>query len=65
MSIVYHDGLLFIAMHGKPQRLRVNGGARVSDTDPLLGETVGAQLIVRVTARAIFPNCRATFRPCR
>jgi hypothetical protein len=32
MSIVYHDGLLFIAMHGKPQRLRVNGGARVSDT---------------------------------
>ena len=30
---------------------------RVSDDDPLLGETVGAQLIVRVTARAIFPNC--------
>jgi uncharacterized protein len=29
----------------------------VSDRDPLLSETVGAQLIVRVTARAIFPNC--------
>jgi uncharacterized protein len=50
-------GLLFIAMHGKPRRLRVNGHAIVSDSDPLLSETVGAQLIVRVTARAIFPNC--------
>ena len=50
-------GLLFIAMHDKPRRLRVNGSASVSDDDPLLAETVGAQLIVRVTARAIFPNC--------
>jgi predicted pyridoxine 5'-phosphate oxidase superfamily flavin-nucleotide-binding protein len=50
-------GLLFIALHGKPARLRVNGTARVSRDDPLLKETVGAQLIVRVTARAIFPNC--------
>jgi predicted pyridoxine 5'-phosphate oxidase superfamily flavin-nucleotide-binding protein len=50
-------GLLFIAMHGKPRRLRVNGHASVSDRDPLLSQTVGAQLIVRVTARAIFPNC--------
>jgi predicted pyridoxine 5'-phosphate oxidase superfamily flavin-nucleotide-binding protein len=52
-----HVGLLFIAMHDKPKRLRVNGIARISDTDPLLAETVGAQLIVRVQARAIFPNC--------
>ncbi len=50
-------GMLFIAMHGKPQRLRVNGGTTVSDRDPLLVQTVGAQLIVRVAARAIFPNC--------
>src|SRR5215472_12465469 len=50
-------GLLFIAMNDKPKRLRINGSARVSDTDPLLGKTVGAQLIVRVEARAIFPNC--------
>jgi predicted pyridoxine 5'-phosphate oxidase superfamily flavin-nucleotide-binding protein len=50
-------GMLFIAMHGKPQRLRVNGEARVSDRDPLLAQTVGAQLIVRVAVRAIFPNC--------
>ena len=50
-------GLLFIAMHGKAQRLRVNGEAVVSDHDSLLAQTVGAQLIVRVAARAIFPNC--------
>ena len=52
-----HVGLLFIAMHGKPKRLRVNGQARVERDDPLLASTVGAQLIVRVAARAIFPNC--------
>ena len=50
-------GLLFIDMHGKPKRLRVNGTAAVSREDPLLASTVGAQLIVRVKARAIFPNC--------
>ena len=50
-------GILFIAMHGNPRRLRVNGEATVSDRDPLLAQTIGAQLIVRVTARAIFPNC--------
>lgn len=50
-------GLLFIAAHGRPQRLRVNGEAAVNHDDPLLASTVGAQLIVRVSARAIFPNC--------
>jgi uncharacterized protein len=50
-------GLLFIALHDKPRRLRVNGAAMVRDDDPLIAETVGAQLIVRVAARAIFPNC--------
>jgi uncharacterized protein len=50
-------GLLFIAMNEKPRRLRVNGEARMSNSDPLLSEIVGAQLIVRITARAIFPNC--------
>ena len=52
-----HVGLLFIAMHGSPRRLRVNGTASVSDDSPLLSHTVGAQLIVQVKARAIFPNC--------
>src|SRR5258707_4410689 len=50
-------GMLFIAMHGKPQRLRVNGTATVSREDPLLARTVGAQLMVRGTARSILPNC--------
>ena len=50
-------GMLFIAMHGKPQRLRINGKAMLSHDDPLLATTVGAQCIVRVAARAIFPNC--------
>jgi predicted pyridoxine 5'-phosphate oxidase superfamily flavin-nucleotide-binding protein len=50
-------GMLFIAMHGTPRRLRINGTAKVSRDDPLLTETVGAQMIVRVEARAIFSNC--------
>ena len=50
-------GLLFIDLHERPRRLRINGTATVSRDDPLLGVTVGAQMIVRVTARAIFPNC--------
>jgi predicted pyridoxine 5'-phosphate oxidase superfamily flavin-nucleotide-binding protein len=51
-----HVGLLFIGFD-KPRRLRVNGTAQISRDDPLLARTVGAQMIVRVTARAIFPNC--------
>lgn len=50
-------GLLFIALHGRPQRRRVNGKATVHRDDPLLDQTVGAQLIVRVRAQAIFRNC--------
>jgi uncharacterized protein len=50
-------GLLFIDMGEKPKRLRVNGTARVSRDDPLMQRFAGAQLLVRVKARAIFPNC--------
>jgi predicted pyridoxine 5'-phosphate oxidase superfamily flavin-nucleotide-binding protein len=57
VSLNPHVGLLFIAMHGKPQRLRVNGSARILRDDPLMREFAGAQLIVRVEAQAIFPNC--------
>ena len=49
-------GLLFVDFE-KPRRLRVNGSAVVRADDPLLAQTVGAQLIVRVSAHAIFPNC--------
>jgi len=49
-------GLLFIDFES-PRRLRVNGSARIADDDPLLGSFVGAQLVVRVHAERIFPNC--------
>jgi len=49
-------GLLFIDFES-PKRLRVNGLASVHDDDPLLAGFEGAQLIVRVRAEAIFPNC--------
>jgi hypothetical protein len=51
-----HVGLLFVDFES-PRRLRVNGRASVHDDDPLLAELVGAQVIVRVQAEAIFPNC--------
>jgi predicted pyridoxine 5'-phosphate oxidase superfamily flavin-nucleotide-binding protein len=49
-------GMLFMDFE-TPKRLRVNGIATVSDNDPLLEQTIGAQLIVRVTPQQIFPNC--------
>jgi uncharacterized protein len=49
-------GMLFIDFE-TPQRLRVNGRATVREDDPLLPEFPGAQLIVRVHAEAVFPNC--------
>ena len=57
LSVNPQVGLLFIALHGRPRRIRVSGTARIDRNDPLLSATVGAQLIVRVEARAIFPNC--------
>ena len=57
LSLNPHVGLLFIDMHEKPRRLRINGAARIERDDPLLEEFPGAQMVVRVAARAIFPNC--------
>ncbi len=48
--------LLFIDFE-QPGRLRVNGRASVIDDDPLRESFVGAQLVVRVRAERIFPNC--------
>jgi predicted pyridoxine 5'-phosphate oxidase superfamily flavin-nucleotide-binding protein len=67
-------GMLFIDFES-PKRLRVNGRASVHDDDPLLAEFLGAQVIVRVRAEAIFPNCpryihkmqiveRSVYTPC-
>ncbi len=49
-------GMLFIDFES-PKRLRVNGLASIADSDPLLADFVGAQLVVRVRAERIFPNC--------
>jgi predicted pyridoxine 5'-phosphate oxidase superfamily flavin-nucleotide-binding protein len=49
-------GMLFIDFE-KPRRLRVNGTASLDEHDPLLADFPGAQLIVRMQAHAIFPNC--------
>jgi uncharacterized protein len=49
-------GLLFIDFES-PKRLRVNGRATASDSDPLMARFPGADLIVRVQPEAIFPNC--------
>jgi len=48
--------LLFIDFE-RPRRLRVNGRARLVFDDPLMAEFTGAQLMVRVQADRIFPNC--------
>jgi predicted pyridoxine 5'-phosphate oxidase superfamily flavin-nucleotide-binding protein len=49
-------GLLFIDFE-EQNRMRVQGTASVTDNDPLMGEFPGAQLIIRVKAERIFPNC--------
>jgi len=49
-------GLLFIDFE-TPRRLRVNGTARIDAADPLRGSFEGAQLLVRVHASHVFPNC--------
>jgi len=49
-------GLLFIDFES-PKRLRVNGEALVLDDAATLARHHGAQLVVRVRARRIFPNC--------
>jgi predicted pyridoxine 5'-phosphate oxidase superfamily flavin-nucleotide-binding protein len=48
--------LLFIDFE-KPNRLRVNGRASITDDDDLLTTFTGAQVVVRVRAERIFPNC--------
>jgi predicted pyridoxine 5'-phosphate oxidase superfamily flavin-nucleotide-binding protein len=51
-----HVGLLFIDFES-PRRLRVNGHATIDEQDPLVAAFGGAQLVVRVRAALIFPNC--------
>jgi predicted pyridoxine 5'-phosphate oxidase superfamily flavin-nucleotide-binding protein len=49
-------GLLFIDFE-RGRRLRLEGTASIDPADPLLGDYLEAQFVVRVRARAVYPNC--------
>ena len=49
-------GLLFVDFEGQ-RRLRLNGIASIDPDDPLVAEYERAQLVVRVRATHVFPNC--------
>jgi predicted pyridoxine 5'-phosphate oxidase superfamily flavin-nucleotide-binding protein len=58
LSVNTHVGLLFIDFRPeRPSRLRVNGVASIDGRDPLLTQYPKAQLVVRVRATQVFPNC--------
>ena len=50
-------GLLFLTFDAAPSKIRVNGTAELVFGHPRLAEYRGAKVMVRVTARDIFPNC--------
>jgi predicted pyridoxine 5'-phosphate oxidase superfamily flavin-nucleotide-binding protein len=56
MLVNPHVGLLFIDFEGR-KRLRLSGIASVADDDPLLADYPEAQMVVRVRATEVFPNC--------
>jgi predicted pyridoxine 5'-phosphate oxidase superfamily flavin-nucleotide-binding protein len=49
-------GMLFVDFE-EQNRMRVQGTASISEDDPLMAEFPGAQLIIRVKAARVFPNC--------
>ena len=51
-----HVGLIFVDFVAQ-MRLRFDGEATIDMDDPLLASCPEAQFVVRVRARAIFPNC--------
>jgi uncharacterized protein len=51
-----HVGLLFIDFEAT-KRIRVNGVASIDLADPLRDQYPGADLVVRIRADTIFPNC--------
>ena len=52
-----HVGLLFISFESG-RRMRLNGEASIDERDPLMDAYPGAQFVVRVRAREVFPNCQ-------
>ncbi len=51
-----HVGLLFIDFDRR-RRMRLEGVASIDEADPLLAEYPEAQLVVRVRASRVYPNC--------
>ncbi|HEX6148958.1 pyridoxamine 5'-phosphate oxidase family protein [Nocardioides sp.] len=51
-----HVGMLFIDLE-RGHRMRLEGEASIDLDDPLQGDFPEAQFIVRVRARAVYPNC--------
>jgi uncharacterized protein len=49
-------GLLFLSFEQR-RRLRLEGVAQIDNNDPLLAEYPEAQLVVRVRAERVYPNC--------
>jgi len=49
-------GMLFVDFESQ-RRMRVDGAAQLVMADPLLARYPGAQFMVRVQARRIYPNC--------
>lgn len=49
-------GMLFLDFE-RQRRLRLNGVASIDGGDPLMEAYPGAEFIVRVRARQVFPNC--------
>lgn len=56
-ALVNPDVQLLFVDFEDPDRLRVSGVASVDERDPLLPSFEGAQLVIRVRATRIFPNC--------
>ena len=56
MRVNPNVGLLFIDFERR-RRMRLEGVARIDDADPLLAEYPEAQLVVRVRATRVYPNC--------
>src|SRR5688572_27616218 len=51
-----HVGILFIDFES-PRRLRLNGTATLAPVDSIEPRYLGAQFVVRVSVREVFPNC--------
>jgi hypothetical protein len=49
-------GMLFMDLE-RPNRLRVQGTATVSQSDPLMAQFHEAQLLVRIAVTEVWPNC--------